>query len=86
MALLSLLAQQVQVNPFFSGDDWSSMLNSRGHIITIEDPIEFYIPIKVVLLVNVKWVLDTESFEIASKTPCAWAPDVILIGEIRTVK
>ena len=37
-----------------------------GHIITIEDPIEFYIPIKVVLLVN-EVGLDTESFEIALK-------------------
>ena len=58
--------------------------NSTGHIITIEDPIEF-IHHHVGCIVTQREVgLDTESFETALKNTLRQAPDVILIGEIRT--
>jgi len=58
--------------------------NSTGHIITIEDPIE-YIHNHAGCIVTQREVgLDTESFEVALKNTLRQAPDVILIGEIRT--
>lgn len=58
--------------------------NSRGHIITIEDPIEFFHP-HIGCLVSQREVgIDTESYEVALKNTLRQAPDVILIGEIRT--
>lgn len=58
--------------------------NSTGHIITIEDPIEF-IHHHVGCIVTQREVgLDTSSFEMALKNTLRQAPDVILIGEIRT--
>jgi len=58
--------------------------NSTGHIITIEDPIE-YIHNHAGCIVTQREVgLDTESYEIALKNTLRQAPDVILIGEIRT--
>lgn len=58
--------------------------NSTGHIITIEDPIEF-IHHHVGCIVTQREVgLDTESFETALKNTLRQAPDVILIGEVRT--
>jgi twitching motility protein PilU len=57
--------------------------NSRGHIITIEDPIEF-IHKHQGCIVNQREVgMDTDSFEDALTNTLRQAPDVILIGEIR---
>jgi len=58
--------------------------NSRGHIITIEDPIEFLHTHQGCIVSQREVGLDTESFEIALKNTLRQAPDVILIGEIRT--
>lgn len=58
--------------------------NSRGHIITIEDPIEFLHSHQGCIVTQREVGLDTESFEIALKNTLRQAPDVILIGEIRT--
>ncbi len=58
--------------------------NSRGHIITIEDPIEFYHPHLGCIMSQREVGLDTESYEVALKNTLRQAPDVILIGEIRT--
>lgn len=57
--------------------------NSRGHIITIEDPVE-YIHQHKGCIVNQREVgMDTDSFADALKNTLRQAPDVILIGEIR---
>lgn len=57
--------------------------NSYGHIVTIEDPIEF-VHSHVNCLVTQREVgVDTENYEIALKNTLRQAPDVILIGEIR---
>jgi twitching motility protein PilU len=57
--------------------------NSYGHIVTIEDPIEF-VHSHINCLVTQREVgVDTESYEIALKNTLRQAPDVILIGEIR---
>ncbi|RZU47721.1 twitching motility protein PilU [Fluviicoccus keumensis] len=58
--------------------------NSRGHIITIEDPIEFLHQHQGCVVSQREVGLDTESFEVALKNTLRQAPDVILIGEIRT--
>ncbi len=58
--------------------------NSRGHIITIEDPIEFQHPHLGCIISQREVGLDTESYEVALKNTLHQAPDVILIGEIRT--
>ncbi|MCK5888409.1 MAG: PilT/PilU family type 4a pilus ATPase [Methylococcales bacterium] len=58
-------------------------LNSAGHILTIEDPIEFSHP-NLKSIVNQREVgVDTESYARALKASLREAPDVILIGEIR---
>lgn len=57
--------------------------NSQGHIITIEDPVEFVHKHKGCLVTQREVGTDTESFEIALKNTLRQAPDVILIGEIR---
>ncbi len=57
--------------------------NSRGHIITIEDPIEF-IHNHINCIVTQREVgVDTESYAVALKNALRQAPDVILIGEVR---
>ncbi len=57
--------------------------NSRGHIITIEDPIEF-IHNHINCIVTQREVgVDTESYAVALKNTLRQAPDVILIGEVR---
>lgn len=57
--------------------------NSTGHILTIEDPIEFYHP-NLKSIVNQREVgIDTVSYEWALKSSLREAPDVIQIGEIR---
>ena len=58
--------------------------NSSGHIITIEDPIEFLHPHLGCIVTQREVGIDTESYEIALKNTLRQAPDVILIGEIRT--
>ncbi len=58
--------------------------NSSGHIITIEDPLE-YVHEHLGCIVTQREVgIDTESFEVALKNTLRQAPDVILIGEIRS--
>ena len=57
--------------------------NSAGHILTIEDPVEFYHP-NLRSIVNQREVgVDTMSYARALKSSLREAPDVILIGEIR---
>ncbi|KAA8735036.1 PilT/PilU family type 4a pilus ATPase [Acinetobacter qingfengensis] len=58
--------------------------SSRGHIITIEDPIEFVHQHAGCIITQREVGIDTESFEIALKNTLRQAPDVILIGEIRS--
>ncbi len=58
--------------------------NSSGHIITIEDPIEFLHPHLGCIITQREVGIDTESYEVALKNTLRQAPDVILIGEIRT--
>lgn len=58
--------------------------NSTGHIVTIEDPIEFIHQHRGCIVTQREVGLDTESFEIALRNTLRQAPDVILIGEIRT--
>ena len=57
--------------------------NSYGHIITIEDPIEFVHQHKNCIVTQREVGVDTDSYEIALKNTLRQAPDVILIGEIR---
>ncbi len=57
--------------------------NSRGHIVTIEDPIEFIHQHKGCLLTQREVGLDTSSYEVALKNTLRQAPDVILMGEVR---
>src|SRR6478736_1111803 len=57
--------------------------NSYGHIITIEDPIEYVHDHKNCLVTQREVGVDTESWEAALKNTLRQAPDVILIGEIR---
>ena len=57
--------------------------NSKGHIITIEDPIEFVHQHKGCVINQREVGMDTISFEDALKNTLRQAPDVILIGEIR---
>jgi twitching motility protein PilU len=58
--------------------------NSDGHIITIEDPVEFVHPHKKSIVNQREVGVDTVSYEEALKNTLRQAPDVILIGEIRT--
>ncbi|MDH5660947.1 MAG: PilT/PilU family type 4a pilus ATPase [Gammaproteobacteria bacterium] len=58
--------------------------NSTGHIITIEDPIEFIHHHAGCIVTQREVGLDTSSFEMALKNTLRQAPDVILIGEVRT--
>jgi len=57
--------------------------NSYGHIITIEDPVEYVHPHINCIVTQREVGVDTESWEIALKNTLRQAPDVILIGEIR---
>ncbi|WP_372777291.1 PilT/PilU family type 4a pilus ATPase [Litorivivens sp.] len=58
--------------------------NSKGHIISIEDPIEFIHKHEGCIVTQREVGIDTESFEVALKNTLRQAPDVILIGEVRT--
>ncbi len=58
--------------------------NSKGHIISIEDPIEFIHQHEGCIITQREVGIDTESFEVALKNTLRQAPDVILIGEVRS--
>ena len=58
--------------------------NSKGHIITIEDPIEFVHQHKGCIVTQREVGVDTESFGVALKNTLRQAPDVILLGEVRS--
>lgn len=60
--------------------------NSRGHIITIEDPIEFMHEHNKCIVSQREVGVDTESFDVALKNTLRQAPDVILIGEVRSAE
>ncbi|MGN7438854.1 MAG: PilT/PilU family type 4a pilus ATPase [Alcanivorax sp.] len=57
--------------------------NSQGHIITIEDPIEFFHEHKGCVVSQREVGVDTESFAMAMKNSLRQRPDVILVGEVR---
>lgn len=57
--------------------------NQAGHIITIEDPIEFIHAHKKSLITQREIGMDTENYHVALKNALRQAPDVVLIGEIR---
>ncbi len=56
---------------------------TRGHIVTIEDPVEFVHPHRGCVITQREVGVDTESWHAALKNTLRQAPDVILIGEIR---
>ncbi|WP_461516940.1 PilT/PilU family type 4a pilus ATPase [Porticoccus sp.] len=58
--------------------------NTHGHIISVEDPIEFVHQHAGCIVTQREVGVDTESFEVALRNTLRQAPDVILIGEIRT--
>lgn len=60
--------------------------NSPGHIVTIEDPVEYIHPHKKSLVTQREVGTDTLSFANALKNTLRQAPDVILVGEIRDVE
>jgi twitching motility protein PilU len=62
--------------------DWRN-INSFGHIITVEDPVEFVHPHKNCIITQREVGLDTDTWEAALKNTLRQAPDVILMGEIR---
>ena len=57
--------------------------HSFGHIITIEDPVEFVHPHKNCVVMQREVGIDTDSWEVGLKNTLRQAPDVILMGEIR---
>jgi twitching motility protein PilU len=57
--------------------------NSYGHIITVEDPIEYVHEHKKCIVTQREVGIDTDSWEAALKNTLRQAPDVILMGEIR---
>lgn len=58
--------------------------NSKGHIISIEDPIEYLHQHRGCIVTQREVGIDTENFEVALKNTLRQAPDVIMIGEIRS--
>ena len=58
--------------------------NSKGHIISIEDPIEYIHQHQGCIVTQREVGIDTKSFEVALKNTLRQAPDVIMIGEIRS--
>ncbi len=56
---------------------------SHGHIVTIEDPVEFVHPHRNCIVTHREVGVDTENWEVALKNTLRQAPDVIMIGEIR---
>jgi twitching motility protein PilU len=60
--------------------------NSRGHIISIEDPIEYIHQHAGCIVTQREVGIDTESFQVALKNTLRQAPDVIMIGEVRSAE
>jgi len=60
--------------------------NSHGHIISIEDPIEFVHAHGNCIVTQREVGMDTESFDVALKNSLRQAPDVIMIGEVRSAE
>lgn len=60
--------------------------NTEGHILSIEDPIEYVHNHKKSIITQREVGVDTESFDAALKSALRQAPDVILIGEIRSME
>ena len=60
--------------------------NENGHIVTIEDPIEFVYSHKKSIVDQREVGIDTHSFDNALKNAMRQAPDVILIGEVRDME
>ena len=58
--------------------------NSTGHIISVEDPIEYIHQHASCIVTQREVGIDTDSFEVALKNMLRQAPDVIMIGEVRT--
>lgn len=58
--------------------------NSKGHIISVEDPIEFIHQHEGCIVTQREVGIDTDTFETALKNTLRQAPDVILIGEVRS--
>lgn len=58
--------------------------NSTGHIISVEDPIEFIHQHQSCIVTQREVGIDCESFDVALKNMLRQAPDVIMIGEVRT--
>ncbi len=58
-------------------------MNSRGHIVTVEDPVEYVHPHGRCVVTQREVGVDTENWHSALKNTLRQAPDVILIGEIR---
>jgi twitching motility protein PilU len=58
--------------------------NSTGHIITVEDPIEYVHKHEGCIITQRELGIDTDSWENALKNTLRQAPDVIMIGEVRT--
>jgi twitching motility protein PilU len=56
---------------------------SRGHIVTIEDPVEYVHAHKGCVVTHREVGVDTDSWQVALKNALRQAPDVILIGELR---
>jgi twitching motility protein PilU len=57
--------------------------NSQGHIITIEDPIEYVHPHRNCIITQREVGVDCDTWQVALKNTLRQAPDVILIGEVR---
>ncbi|MDD5214855.1 MAG: ATPase, T2SS/T4P/T4SS family, partial [Methylococcales bacterium] len=60
--------------------------NSNGHIVTLEDPMEFMHSHAGCIITQREVGLDTESYEMALKNVLQQAPNVVAIGEIRTAE
>jgi twitching motility protein PilU len=58
--------------------------NSKGHIISVEDPIEYIHQHEGCIVTQREVGIDTDSFEVALKNMLRQAPDVIMIGEVRS--
>jgi len=65
--------------------DWRNM-HTQGHIVTVEDPIEFVHPHKNCIVTQREVGIDTDDWEVALRNSLRQAPDVILMGEIRDRK
>ena len=59
-------------------------MNSSGHIISIEDPIEYVHQHEGCIITQREVGVDTDSFDVALRNTLRQAPDVIMIGEVRT--